>query len=70
MPIPRKKRIRVIKLSTVSDIAELQVAAVPAKKLLKDSMAELRCSVSKWVVEFKERHRPDPKTAFQALFKE
>jgi hypothetical protein len=70
MTTPRKKQIRVIKLSTVTDVTELQVASLPAKKLLEDPMAQLRCTVSKWVAEFKGRYRQHPKTTFQALFKE
>ena len=70
MSTARKKQIRVIKLSTVTDVTELQVASLPEKKLLEDTMTELRCTVSKWVAEFKGRYRQHPKTTFQALFKE
>jgi len=70
MTTPRKKQIRVIKLSTITAVTELQVATPPAKKLLEDPMAQLRCSVSKWVAEFKGRYRQHPKSEFQALFKE
>jgi len=70
MTTPRRKQIRVIKLSTVTDVTELQVASLPAKKLLEDPMAQLRCTVAKWVAEFKGRYRQHPKTTFQALFKE
>ena len=70
MTTPRKKQIRVIKLSTVTDVTELQVASLPAKKLLEDPMAQLTGTVSKWVAEFKGRYRQHPKTTFQALFKE
>jgi hypothetical protein len=36
----------------------------------KDAMAELICSVSGWVTEFKGRRRPDPRITFQTLFEE
>ena len=65
----RKTQIRIIK-GTASNIPETQEAALPGEKPKKDPMAEMICSVSGWVAEFKERRRPDPKITFQALFKE
>jgi hypothetical protein len=70
MTTARKKQIRVIKLSTLNDVTELQDASLSAKKLLEDPMNQLRCTVSRWVAEFKGRCRQHPKTTFQALFKE
>jgi len=66
----RKTKIRIIKRGTASNIPELQAAPVPGEKPTKDPMAELFCSVSGWVAEFKQRRRPDPRITFQALFKE
>jgi hypothetical protein len=66
----RKTQIRIIKQGTASKILESQAAPVPGEKPMKDPMAELTCSVSEWVAEFKERRRPDPRITFQALFKE
>ena len=70
MTTARKKQIRVIKLSTLNDVTELQEAPLSAKKLLEDPMIQLRCTVSRWVEEFKGRCRQHPKSTFQALFKE
>ena len=65
-----KTKIRIIKRGTASNIHELHAAPLPGEKPIKDPMAELFCSVSGWVAEFKQRHRPDPRITFQALFKE
>ena len=65
-----KTKIRIIKRGTASNIHELHAASVPGEKPIKDPMAELFCSVSGWVAEFKQRRRPDPRITFQALFKE
>ena len=65
----RKTHIRIIK-GTASNIPKTQEAPLPREEPMKDPMAELICSVSGWVAEFKERRRPDPRIAFQALFKE
>jgi hypothetical protein len=64
-----KTQIRIIKQGTTSKIPEPQASSVPREKPMKDPMAELICSVSEWVAEFKERRRPDPRITFQALFK-
>ena len=63
-------RIRIIKRGTASNIPESQAAPAPKETPVKDPMAELICSVSGWVAEYKERRRPDPRITFQALFKE
>jgi len=65
-----KTKIRIIKRGTANSIHELHAAPLPGEKPIKDPMAELFCSVSGWVAEFKQRHRPDPRITFQALFKE
>ena len=65
-----KTRIRIIKRGTARNIHELHAAPLPGEKPIKDPMAELFCGVSGWVTEFKQRRRPDPSIAFQALFKE
>jgi hypothetical protein len=44
--------------------------AVSEVRQKKDAMAELICSVSGWVAEFKGRRQPDPRITFQTLFKE
>jgi hypothetical protein len=66
----RKTQIRIIKQGTASNIPESQATPVTGEKPMKDPMAELFCSVSGWVAEFKQRRRPDPRITFQALFKE
>ena len=66
----RKTQIRIVKQGTASNVPESQAALVPGAKPMKDPMAELFCSVSGWVAEFKQRRRPDPRITFQALFKE
>jgi len=70
MGTDRKTQIRIIKQGTAGSIPESQVAPVSRKRPKKDPMAELICSVSGWVAEFRERRRPDPRITFQALFKE
>ena len=65
----RKTQIRIIKQGIAGSIAEAQAAAVSRERQKSDPMAELICSVSGWVAEFKERRRPDPRITFQALFK-
>ena len=65
----RKKQIRIIKQGIAGTIPESQVSPVSRDRPKKDPMAELICSVSGWVAEFKERRRPDPRVTFQALFK-
>ena len=69
MGTARKTKIRIIKQGTASNVPESH-APVPIEKPMKDPMAELFCSVSGWVVEFKQRRRPDPRIRFQALFKQ
>jgi hypothetical protein len=44
--------------------------AVSEERQKKDSRADLICSVSGWVAEFKRRRRPDPRITFQTQFKE
>ena len=66
----RKTRIRIIKQGTPGNIPESQAAPLRGEKPVNDPMAELIWSISGWVAEFKERPRPDPRIAFQALFKE
>ena len=44
--------------------------AVSEERQKKDATAELICSVSGWVAEFKGGRRPDPRITFQTLFKE
>jgi hypothetical protein len=63
-------RVRIIKRGIASNINVSQSAPVPRENHVKDPRAELICSVSGWVAEYKERRRPDPRIAFQALFKE
>ena len=65
-----KTQIRIIKQGITGNIPESQAAPVSRKRPKKDPMAELICSVSGWVAEFKERRRLDPRTTFQALFKD
>jgi hypothetical protein len=66
----RKTQIRIIKKGIAGNIPATQVAPVTRERPKKDPMAELICSVSGWVAEFKEKRRPDPRITFQALFKE
>ena len=68
MGTDKKTQIRIIKQGMVGSIPESQ--AVSEERQKKDAMAELICSVSGWVAEFKERRRPDPRITFQTLFKE
>jgi len=70
METGRKTQIKIIKQETASDTLKSQAAPVPREKPVKDPKAELICSVSGWVAEFKERRRPDPRITFKALFKE
>jgi hypothetical protein len=67
MGTDKKTQIRIIKQG-MAGIPESQ--AVSEERQKKDAMAELICSVSGWVAEFKGRHRPDPRITFQTLFKE
>ena len=66
----RKTQIRIIKHRAASNIPESQAAPTPPETPVTDPMAELICSVSGWVAEYKERRRPDPRITFQALFRE
>jgi len=66
----RKTQIRIIKQGIASNIPGSQAALISREGPKKDPMAELTCSVSGWVAEFRERRRPDPRITFQALFKE
>lgn len=70
MGTDKKTQIRIIKQGIAGGIAEAQAAAVSGERQKSDPMAELICSVSGWVAEFKERRRPDPRITFQTLFKE
>ena len=65
----KKTQIRIIKQGIAGSIAESRAAAVSGERQKNDPMAELICSVSGWVAEFRERRRPDPRITFQALFK-
>ena len=65
----KKTQIRIIKQGIAGSIAESQVAVVSGERQKSDPTAELICSVSGWVAEFRERRRPDPRITFQALFK-
>ena len=62
-------RVRIIKRGTAGNIKVSQSTPVPRENHVQDPMPELICSVSGWVDEYKERRRPDPRIAFQALFK-
>ena len=66
----KKTQIRIVKQGIAGTIAEAQAAAVSGERQKKDPRAELICSISGWIAEFKERRRPDPRITFQALFKE
>jgi hypothetical protein len=68
MGTDNKTQIRVIKQGMAGSIPESQ--AVSEERQKKDTMAELIYSVSGWVAESKGRRRPDPRIAFQTLFKE
>jgi hypothetical protein len=63
-------KIRIIKQGTVSKIPGSQSAPVQVEKLVKDPTAELISNIGRWVTEFKERPRTDPRMKFRALFKE
>ena len=68
MGTDKKTQIRISKQGMAGSIPESQ--AVSEERQKKDAMAELICSVSGWVAEFKRRRRPDPRITFQTLFKE
>jgi len=68
MGTEKKTQIRIIKQGMAGSIPESQ--AVSEERQKKDAMAELICSVSGWVAEFKGRRRPDPRITFQTLCKE
>jgi len=68
MGTDKKTQIRIIKQGMAGSIPESQPVSEERQK--KDAMAELICSVSGWVAEFKGRRRPDPRITFQTLFKE
>ena len=70
MGTDKKTQIRIIKQGIAGSITEAQSAAVSGERQKSDPMAELICSVSGWVAEFKGRRRPDPRITFQTLFKE
>ena len=68
MGTDKKTQIRIIKQGMAGSTPESQ--AVSGERHKKDAMAELICSASGWVAEFRGRRRPDPRITFQALFKE
>ena len=68
MGIDKKTQIRIIKQGMAGSIPESK--AVSEERQKKDAMAELICSVSACVAEFKGRRRHGPRTTFQTLFKE
>ena len=68
MGTDKKTQIRIIKQEMAGSIPESK--AVSEERQKKDAMADLICSVSGWVAEFKRRRRPDPRITFQTQFKE
>ncbi len=60
----KKTQIRIIKQGIAGNIPESQASPVSRERPKKDPMAELICSVSGWMAEFKERRRPDPRITF------
>ena len=68
MRTDKKKQIRIIKHGMAGSIPESK--AVSEERQKKDAMADLICSVSGWVAEFKRRRRPNPRITIQTQFKE
>ena len=68
MGTDKKTQIRIIKQGMSVSMPESK--AVSEERQKKDAMADLICSVSGWVAEFKRRRRPDPRITFQTQFKE
>ena len=68
MVTDKNTQIRIIKQVMAGGIPESQPVSEERQK--KDATAELICSVSGWVAEFKGGRRPDPRITFQTLFKE
>jgi hypothetical protein len=68
MGTDKKTQIRIIKQGMSVSIPESKAVSEEWQK--KDAMADLICSVSGWVAEFKRRRRPDPRITFQTQFKE
>jgi len=68
MGTDKKTQIRIIKQGMAGSIPESK--AVSEERQKKDAMADLICSVSGWVAEFKRRRRRDPRITFQTQFKE
>ena len=68
MGTDKKTQIRIIKQGMAGSISESK--AVSEERPKKDAMADLICSVSGWVAEFKRRRRPNPRITFQTQFKE
>ena len=68
MGTDKKTQIRIIKQGMAGSIPESK--AVSEERQKKDAMADLICSVSGWVAEFKRGRRPDPSITFQTQFKE
>jgi hypothetical protein len=68
MGTDKKTQIRIIKQGMAGSIPESKAVSEARQK--KDAMADLICSVSGWVTEFKRRRRPDPRIIFQTQFKE
>ena len=66
MGTDKKTQIRIIKQGMAGSIPESK--AVSEERQKKDAMADLICSISGWVAEFKRRRRPDPRITFQTLF--
>jgi len=68
MGTDKKTQIRIIKQGMAGSIPESK--AVSEERQKKDAMADLICSVSGWVAEFKRRRQADPRITFQTQFEE
>ena len=68
MGTDKKTQIRIIKQGIAGSISESKALSQERQK--KDAMADVICSVSGWVAEFKRGRRPDPSITFQTQFKE
>jgi hypothetical protein len=65
----RKRQVRIIKHGTANNVLVSQ-AVTRQREEAKDPMEPLIRGISGWVTEFKARARPNPRSRFQALFKE
>jgi hypothetical protein len=65
----RKRSVKIIKHGTSNKVLVSQAAMRQRDEQAREMDSLIR-GISGWVTEFKARVRPDPKSRFQALFKE